>query len=180
MILALDQSLTATGYVVAFKGVIYEHGVIKTSPEKKKRNIGSMDDACRRTLNIMEELQATIEKHDIRAIVCEEYSGYSQSKASADALATARTIVVAVSYYNNIPMFFVSQNDVKRVFAVPSKASKTDCINAIAGYYEDTFRCYTSKTSSSGWKGETEHVADAIGVYLAGRKLPSIQMIDKD
>lgn len=178
MILALDQSLTSTGYVVGKKGKICSHGVIVTKAEKKKRNIGSMDDACRRTRLIISDIVDQIKYFDVKAIACEEYAGFSQSKASADALATSRTIVCAVSHMMNIPMFFIPINDVKLALTRNKKASKNEMIESAYSRFPEVFESYKSERSANGWEGKTEHVADAIGVYLCARQLPSIKMME--
>jgi Holliday junction resolvasome RuvABC endonuclease subunit len=179
MILALDQSLTATGYVVANWGKIISHGVIQTKSEKKKRNIGAMDDACRRTTYIIENIVNEIRQHNVRAIVCEEYAGFSQSKSAADALATSRTIVCAISHILNIPMFFIPVDDVKFEITNNRSANKEDMIKAASRLFPEVLNNYVSSRTKNGWELKTEHLADAIGVYLCGRRLQSIKLLEQ-
>tara|TARA_R110002074_G_scaffold105742_5_gene228416 strand:+ start:935 stop:1483 length:549 start_codon:yes stop_codon:yes gene_type:complete len=179
MILALDQSLTATGFLVANWGEVLAHGVIQTKPEKKKRNIGSMDDACRRTTFIIEGIMKEIREHNVRAIICEEYAGFSQSKAGADALATSRTIVCAISHIMDIPMFFIPVDDVKYAMTGERSASKDDMIKFASKEYPDVFAKYISSRTRNGWAVKTEHLADAFGVYKAGRKLQAIKLLEQ-
>ena len=177
-ILSLDQSLATTGYALAFNGEVEKIGIIKTTAEKKKRNIGDMDDKSRRTRFIIEQLQRIIQESEVRAIVCEEYAGFSQSKTAADALATSRTVVVAVSHFFNIPMAFVPACDAKHALTGNMNASKTQMIQAAAAKYPDRFEVYKSTRSRTGFLGTAEHVADAIGIYLAARKLQTIKFVE--
>jgi len=179
MILSLDQSIASTGFIVAKNGTVFDHGVIVTKAEKKKRNIGDMDDKCRRINYIISAIHKLIKTHKIKAIVCEEYAGYSQSKSAADGLATSRTIIVAISNLLEIPMIFIPAVDAKEELTGKKSASKLDMIEAAAKELNDTFEVYKSSRSKSGWDGKTEHVADAYGIYLAARKNQNIQFIEK-
>ena len=179
MILSLDQSLTNTGYIVADCGHVLAHGIIKTEAQKKKRNIGDMNDKCRRTIDIIDAINKLVNEYRVKAMICEEYAGFSQSKSSSDALATSRTIVVAISRLLNVPLQYIPAMDAKKALTNNKNASKVEMIEAAANVYPDVFKSYRSERSKSGWEGKTEHLADAVGIYLAGRKLTNIQFIEK-
>lgn len=178
MILAVDQSLTNTGFVVINKGSHVLSGVISTKPEKKKRNIGEMDDKSRRTKHIINELLHVINSYSIKIIVCEEYSGFSQSKTAADALATSRTIIVAIASIMDIPMISIPIGDVKIALTGKKTATKTEMINAASDSCEKALAGMESNTSKNGWNSKAEHVADALGVYMASKEYPLIQMLE--
>jgi Holliday junction resolvasome RuvABC endonuclease subunit len=178
MILALDQSLTNTGYIVAYKGKIHDSGIISTESQKKKRNIGDMDDKSRRTAYIIDQVKRLIKTHSIKAIICEEYAGFSQSKSAADALATSRTIVIAVSTLLEVPLCFVSAMDAKEALTNKRTASKDEMLEASLISYPNIMGTYKSAKAKNGFLGKGEHVADAIGIYLAGRKLTVMGFIE--
>lgn len=171
MILALDQSISSTGYVV-FDDNNYpqDWGVISTEARTgaKKGNLKSMDDKIRRTREILHQLTELYNRWCFTKIVCEDYQGYSQNSKAADGLATARTIVASFSYLNRIELFTIPAKDAKRALTGKMTASKTEMCQAALKKYE-WFTMYESKRSKDGFNGEAEHVADAIGMYLAGK-----------
>lgn len=169
MILSIDQALANSGVVVFNKkGKVKFHKVIKTASEKKKRNIADMDDKSRRTRDIVLELDNIISKYEVEKIVCEVYGGFSQSKVAADALATARTIIVCLSQLRRIPTVYINAMDGKKALTGNKNASKVEMCKSAKEKYS-WFSDYTSTRAKSGFAGEAEHVADAVGLYLAAR-----------
>jgi len=170
-VLSLDQSLTNTGWVVFNRvGKAVAHGVIKTSNDKKKRRLGDMDDKSRRIRDIVDALQNIVKEHNCQQIICEEYAGFSQSKSAADALATARTIVVCLSKFMDIYLVYIPACDAKECLTGNRKATKDQMCDAAGAKYKWFRKSYPSTRSRSGWVGEAEHVADACGMYSSACK----------
>ena len=163
-VLSLDQALTNTGWTVFGKDKkMRGHGVIKTTNDKKKRRLGDMDDKSRRIRDIVDALIGIVERFNCTQIICEEYAGFSQSKSAADALATARTIVVCLSKFMDIHLSYIPPCDAKECLTGNHKATKDQMCDAAGAKYKWFRKSYPSTRSKSGWVGEAEHVADACG-----------------
>ena len=173
-IFSIDQSLTRSGYVIAKQGEIMKSGLIKTENQKRKRNIGDMCDKSRRTRDILTDIVNLIDDYDVKCLVCEEYAGYSQSKAAADALATTRTIMIAISQLKGLPLFVVAAQDAKKALTQNKLASKQQMIAHADNLYPVVMQKYKNLKTQK-WKLEAADVADAIGIYLAALRLPIVK-----
>lgn len=170
-VLSLDQSLTNTGWVVFGKDKkMRAHGVIKTTNDKKKRRLGDMDDKSRRTRDIVDALIVIVNQYNSQQLICEEYAGFSQSKSAADALATARTIVVCLSKFMDIHLSYIPVCDAKECLTGNRKATKSQMCDAAGKKYKWFRKSYRSTRSKDGWVVQAEHVGDACGMYASACK----------
>lgn len=181
-ILALDVAFANTGFVVfercAGKWVPSEHGIIKTAKETKKRNMYTADDTDRRIRVICSKLDSLYEKWQPNLAVAELPTGGGKSSSSVKAMAIGASVVTSFTFFRGIPLHNVRPDDVKLATTGTRSASKLHIENVIETLYPAVADKYRSTKSRSGWSGEFEHVADAIGAFLAAESSPMVRMLE--
>jgi len=178
--LILDQSLSSSGFII-FDGGIKESGVILTKKENSKKKagkknpnyngLGEMAEKCRRTREVIDGITGLIKKHNVTTLVCEDYNGFCQDSKAADALATARTVVCGIAHMLDIEFVSIPARKAKAALTGNNKASKDEMVLAAAKRAPRTMSKYKSSRAKIGFNGNAEHVADAIGIYMAYKTL---------
>ena len=159
--LGLDVAFANTGVVlVKGKQVIYGHTIVT---EKDKNAKYVMDSHRARCLKLAYELYEIIDRYKPDKAYVELPTGASQSAVSALTMGLAIGVVTTVLWANAIPTKFVNPTHVKKAADGSHKASKEDVEIGVRKAFE-----WDSWPKN---KGVREHMCDALGAILAGRKL---------
>lgn len=165
LILALDPSLTAFGYVVVnpFNNKCISQGVIRTSPTDKKLKIRKGDDRCRRIHEINTALLHIINNHNIKLILSEQPHG-SQSAVSALMIGVTLGLVQTIADCTDIPIEWYLEGECKYNLLGKRSATKDAIQNAIYEQFPETL------SWSSLPKYHKEAICDAMAVYHKGKQ----------
>jgi len=176
MLMAIDPAFANTGWVLAEKGTIFKSGIIITKPSTRKTHSKTFVDA-ERAQKITKDLLDVIEEYEVQGIVSEIPAG-SQSARAAKLLGTSVGLMIGLCTTARLPIDWYMEGSVKEALCGRRDANKRDMIEAAvdfvggkkkekqtnAGTRRDYFIC------GEWWPyGKAEHIADAIGVYVAAR-----------
>ena len=170
-LLALDPSLTATGWVVVDVATeaIVAGGVIRTSKAKPSERLLAAQDDARRGRHICDGVLKLIE-HWRPAVVAQEAVAGSKSARAAAALARAQQ--ACVDAVGDLALEWATQQAVKVAATGRKSASKDDVEAGVRARW----------TWSTGLleglpRGQHEHVYDAGAVAMAVWGRPSVGML---
>lgn len=172
-ILALDVGFTHTGIaVMTFNDDgppvwnISTTACIVTKPEAKKRRIYETDDKVRRVKIICTGLQEAVERWSPHLIAAELPSSGGKSAAAHASMGMAITAVTCVSQLCNVPLRSYNWDDIKLKATGKRTASKKEVQDAIVKVWPHLGEEHVSAKSNTGYTGDFEHIADAIGAGL--------------
>ncbi len=157
-ILSIDVGFRSLGWAVFESGKLVKCGVIETAPSKKKTARRSDDNAVRCS-QIALGLKSVIEENNIKGVVGELPVGGAKSAKALAQMAMATGVVVAVLSILDIPVEWATPFEIKTATTGKKSATKEEVMESIKTKF-DYFKF--PKT-----KAVFEHVADAIGAYLA-------------
>jgi len=154
-ILACDPSLTAWGWAVLENHVIIQTGVIRTSPQAKKRKIRETDDLTRRTRELLQELDRIVSTFNVTYIVAEA-PHYSQTARGAIMIGIVYGVLEGFNVLRNIPLEWYLESDAKKALTGRNSASKAEIIKRVEEELDITLH---------GPKYKREAIADALAIY---------------
>jgi Holliday junction resolvasome RuvABC endonuclease subunit len=168
MILSLDVGFRSMGWAIFNKGELFHCGVIKTSPAGKKANVRMSTQYFDQTAQITTGLTEIIWQHEIKAIIGELPHGGAQSAKASSQMNMATAIVSVITTIYQLPTEWASPQEVKLALVGKKNATKDEMINE-ARYRFPHFSFPKAKT-------RMEHIADAIGAFLALRHTNIVKM----
>jgi Holliday junction resolvasome RuvABC endonuclease subunit len=160
MILALDIGFRVTGYALFENGKLKATGVIETAPSEKK-TVRMADDNAYRSAQIAFRLRDLVKQYKIKAVVGELPPGGAKSARAMSQMALATGTIAATFALLGLPVEWVSPFEVKLAVTGKKSATKDEIMDAITVKYGK---------SLESQKGKFEHIADAIGAYLAAKE----------
>lgn len=169
-ILALDVAFTHTGVaVLQFDAGTWRPvhtSCLVTKPEAKKRRIYETDDKVRRVKIICKGLAAALADYTPTLIAAELPSSGGKSANAHASMGMAIAVVTCVSELGGVPLRNYNWDDIKLKVADKRNASKKEIQEAIVAQWPCLGDEYASKKSKTGYTGDFEHIADAIGAGL--------------
>lgn len=156
--------------------------VITTAKSDKKKNMRAADDDIRRINEITQQINSFIDKHtsklDSLIVFAEAPTGGAQSAKANRAMGMATTIPAVIFEMREIPVEYVSPNDVKVAVAGSRTASKLEIMDKVIKMIGGTHELKSSgkkKLHKYTVLGKTyglvfEHIADSVGAVLHGKK----------
>lgn len=141
---------------------ILEFAYFHTDKSDKKARWRYSDDRARRVQEGARFYRDIIKRHDIKRAAVELPIGGAPNSQAATDLALASTTFVAVMEVFEVAVEFYAPAEVKKAAAGRPNATKDEVMDAVALIYPEILDRFPRK-------GEREHVADAVGVYLAAR-----------
>lgn len=168
-ILCLDPGFNFTGWAVvsAHKRVI-GLGCIRTEASKKKLNIRKADDDAERSKYIMRELLRVYGQYDAKAIVAELPSAGAKGARAIACMARAAAIVAVLAEITRLPAEWVTPGQVKQITGKKT-ASKDEVEAAVMERWPSLLL--------PDLACEREHVADALGAYIAAENSDLVRLI---
>lgn len=163
MLLSLDVGFGNTGWAVFDEGKIIACGTIITQKSKKK-TVRTADDYAARAARLARELSEIIDAYDVRGIVGELPSGGAQNAKAMAQMNMATAIVSAVATLHSLPAEWTTPNEVKLAVAGYRSATKKEIKATIRKKFKDKGGHLFPKA-----EGVFEHIADAVGAYLASQ-----------
>jgi Holliday junction resolvasome RuvABC endonuclease subunit len=169
-ILALDVGFTHTGMaVLTFENpdwVISHTACAVTSPEAKKRRIYETDDKIRRVKIICNALSAEIEEWSPELIAAEMPSSGGKSARAHASMGISIAVVTCISELTQVPLRSYTWDDIKIKVTGSKTAGKAAIQARITTLWPQLGAQYASKKSQTGYTGDFEHIADAIGAGM--------------
>lgn len=156
-ILALDPAFRNVGWSYWNDGEIKDCGVITTVPAKKDITRSN----AKETEHIAEELFVLIRKYNINKVVAEIPMG-SQNSRAANLGGAIMGIVATACWAREVPLVWVTPNDIKQVVARKELVSKDRIMEWVRE------NCPFDKYPKT--KKEFEHIADSVLVYIFSEK----------
>lgn len=174
-VLAVDPAFVNTGYIIVdiigqptqFTVKLIANGVVSTEKSDKKRGIRASDDTVRRCLEWLSAFDALWQEFKPQMSAYELPSAGGKSSSAVKSMAIATALCSSLSYHSNSPSEFFTPNEVKSALAKNITASKTDMEKEAIKMFPCLQEKYSSARAATGFTGEFEHVADAVGVLKA-------------
>jgi len=171
MILCLDIAFSNIGWVVFRNHKPVRDGCIST---KKDSSIKLSNDNANRSAYIALEIEKICKRYRIQAGMGEIPHGGSQSSTAARAMGLATASASATFALLKIPIEWYDPRDVKIAFCNKPNATKEEMMERAVELYNGkmskTGKGFSYQITKKVWnKGRFEHIADACGVYAAGR-----------
>lgn len=162
MILAIDPSLTATGWVrCEFEHgelIVHAKGCIRTKPSAKKLRLRKGDDDHRRIGVIWRELRAAAK--GCSAIASEQPAGFAKGARAARAVAMSLAVVSCLGQADGREVLWFQPAEAKRAATGKATASKAEVRDAAVAHTPTLLAGLTAEP-------EREAVADALSVAMA-------------
>ena len=167
--MCIDPGFAESGvvFIDAATNDLQHYTLVSTEKSSKKKNVRSADDFAERSMLMFRELTRLLCQQCPDAVFVEMPTLGAKSASAMRALSLASGIISSFIESTGLPYESVSPTDVKKALCASKTASKTDMCNAAAKLYPQLKKAYYSKRSADGWSGDFEHVADAVGVYMA-------------
>lgn len=175
-VLSLDPSLRNTGYVVfevSKKGIeVVESGVIETRKVDKKRGIRASDATMQSITELMTGLRKLDAKYKPALLIGEIPSSGGKSANAIKSMAIAQAACASLSVYCDLPSEWVSPRDNKIAMTGHGDASKHEMMDKARSLYPKTAEPFIKKDGTV--LNKYEHVADAVGVFVALENTSSV------
>jgi Holliday junction resolvasome RuvABC endonuclease subunit len=159
-IISLDVGFKTTGFAVWDKGNIVFCGTIITEKSQKKTTRVA-DDYYERSSRLAYELNRLIDYYDIKGIVGELPSGGALSAKAAVMMNMATAVVASVATLRQLPCEWCTPNETKLAVCGYRSATKDEIMETVKKKFPESLHLFPSA------KTYFEHIADAIGAYLA-------------
>ena len=182
--MGLDPSFRHTGYAI-FETVgknkpdrLITHGIISIKkpklpkfkgPKKNQPKIWPAVSDYTRCLGIANALDQLLTKYAIESVSIEAIAGSQSSTAAKAGGCIIGTIAAVFHKHPNIITDWCKVGVIKELFTLDRNADKTKMEKKAFNLYPDELSCYTSTLSENGFRGDFEHVADAIAIHFAGK-----------
>lgn len=156
MILSLDLSFSATGYVIFEDNKVVTTGVIKVPSkmhEKKQHNFNL------RTGYLAENIKLLFDQYPISEVYFEDLIS-SKSANALKVLTACKTIVITLCTIKAVKYKQVLPKTMKKCITNDANATKDQIIDEIN-------RLYPSALNPKDPKYKQEAIADSIGIYVA-------------
>jgi len=169
-ILALDVAFCHTGVAILERkrqrwSVLHTE-CISTEKESRKRRIYETDDKLRRATMIFGRLYHLVQDYKPQLIAAELPVSGGKSAAAHASMGMAIAIIAALGFATGVPIRNYNWDEIKLAACDMKTAGKLQVQNAIAGMFPEIAEAYGSKKSNSGFTGDFEHIADALGAGL--------------
>ena len=171
-ILAVDAGFENTGWAIVSGGLVRKTGCIVTSPVLKKLDSdasASLKHAAR-CQHLTTQFTFLLLKYEIAGVVCEMPLGGGKNSKAVMGMASAATVMVAVTTIQGVSAHWVSPYDVKRIAKV-KRATKADVRAVVLQRWPDALKGLNL--------GMAEHVGDALGAYLAAENSGLVRMLNQ-
>lgn len=169
-LLAIDPSLTATGFAVLELGAETERcvdvGFVKTAPDGKGRHVYAADQDGARIDEIAAELIRLLRIHGPDVVACEAPAG-SQHAKSAKALGLAYGVCRGVLRTFGLTPLMVQAHHAKKAAAGSLSASKDEVQAAMRARFPEA--------DITGTKPRQEAIADALAVACSVLEEPGLR-----
>lgn len=184
MLISLDMGFKNTGWSVFDKGKVIAVGVIVTEKSTKK-NIRVSDDYFNRASRLADELITLFIQHEPDGMIAELPSGGSQNARASHQMGIATGVLASLCANWTMPFEGATPQEVKLAATGMKKATKEEVMDAICKKFgwEKEIRNGPKKVmvnfkllGRSYGKGEFEHIADSIAVYLALKQNNLVKM----
>jgi Holliday junction resolvasome RuvABC endonuclease subunit len=163
MLLSLDVGFANMGWAVFEDGVVQGCGTIITQKSKKKTTRAA-DDYAARASRLARELSEIISEYNVKGIVGELPSGGAQNAKAMAQMNMATAVVSAVATLQSLPTEWTTPNEVKLAVTGYRSATKKEIKDTIRKKFKDKGGYLFPKA-----EGVFEHIADAVGAYLASQ-----------
>lgn len=173
-VMSLDAGLCNTGVVITqFRPQVGQWFLvttpvcISTEKESERRHIYATDDKVRRVKDIYGPLRALVKRWEPSLLVAELPLSGGKSAAAHASMAMAITICACLSVEFDLPLRNYNWDDIKLAATGVRSAGKLDVQRAIAGLFPAAAAMFVNPKKKSGYRDEFEHIADALGAWLA-------------
>lgn len=173
VVMALDPALKNTACVVFKDGKPVKVDMVKTKASPSSW-LTSAEKSQQRVTDLVRAIQGWIDEHRPDMVCAEQALGGARSAAAASSLGMVAGCVYTLSLAPGAPPWsFIRVHDVKRAMVGKATATKAEMIEAAVRRYPSLRERLASGVKGAAWKGEAEHIADAVAVYEAFKATPA-------
>ena len=177
MLLSLDLGFINTGYVLVSSRGLEDYGVISTQKTTNKQGRVA-DDNLDRCSSIAVNLNKIVVNYGVLGVMGELPSGGAQSARAAAAMSLVTGCLGACVAILNLPCEWCTPTQTKMALCGTKTASKQDMMEkatkVTGGNFEKVgngvqywMRLWSGKKGPIMYGASFEHVADALGAYMA-------------
>lgn len=159
MLLTLDVGFKNMGWALMENGCVIKYGVFTTEKAKKKTT-RTADDYAWRSAALTSQLEDCIKENGVKGVVGELPSGGAQNAKAMAQMNMATAIVSTACQILKIPCEWTTPGDVKMAVTGRKAASKEEIMDTVRN---KLFPHIVWPDCAAKF----EHIADAIGAYLA-------------
>lgn len=168
-LLSLDVGMRGCGWVVFDASDPLACGTIVTEKDKRK-TVRQSDDNAHRAAVLATGIRTICRNYQVAGIIGELPSGGALSAKAMKHMALATGVVAATAAVLDIPVEWTDPNSVKLALCGYRSASKDEMMNAAKAKFGDL-------AMFPKQKGNFEHIADALGVFLAMQSSNLVRML---
>lgn len=168
-ILAIDAGFVNCGWAIICGGAIVATGCIRTEKSGRKQAVRVADDDAARCASIARGLVAVIAAHGVKGVVAELPSAGAKGARAIACMARAGAVLATLVELLHLPAEWVTPGAVKQV-AGAKNASKEAVEAAVLRRWP--------AAPLPELKAEREHVADALGAYLAAEQGTLVRLLN--
>lgn len=162
MILAIDASISSTGYaVVNSDTVLMEHGKVTTTNKLPEEE---------RIFAIAGKMKELIEKYEVEKVILENQFLGRNAKTALQ-LSRLRGAIMFVTQLNNVSIEYPTPSEIRKKLMNNGSASKEDVAEYVREYYkhDDTVQAL-GEFNDRPCKAKNSDIYDAISIGLAYTK----------
>ena len=177
--MCIDPGFSRSGVVfidVAADSLVH-FALVETERSSKKSNVRGADDFAERSMLMFRELTRLMCDQCPDALIVEMPTLGAKSASAMRALSLASGIISSFIESTGLPYERVTPDAVKKALCGSRTASKSQMCDAAAKLHPQLRKAYASKRSADGWGGDFEHVADAVGVYMAAKSGSLVRLL---
>jgi Holliday junction resolvasome RuvABC endonuclease subunit len=160
IILAVDAGFAATGWAIVSGGQFVVGDVIVTKAEGKKKAVRKADDDIERCQEIVRVLETMCRAYKVEALVVEIPTGGAQSARAMRGMGLVTGVLAALTELLGLPVEWVSPGQVKALAG--SRLATKQQVEAVV-----VKRWPNALAFCEALRGRREHLADALGAYMA-------------
>lgn len=166
-VLSMDVGFRCLGWTIFQKGQIKACGTIISN---KVNSTNVAEDYAERAQSIAIKLKDIITDYNVQGLVGELPSGGAQSYKAGAMMVASISLVNVISALLSIPAKWVSPREVKLALSGKANATKEEMMAQAKLKFKYAVPIFPTA------KGHFEHVADAIGAYMAARNSNVVKM----
>ena len=131
----------------------------------------------RRIKELLEFMYGIYVEYQPALCIAELAMGGAKDSNAAKGMAISKTVVTAFAWAMDLPILRVNPDDIKKCLGGSKSASKVVIETAVTKQFPYLMRRWGSKSATSGFRGDFEHVADAIGAVITSEDDAMVKIV---
>ena len=177
-IMAIDVALRHTGVAIIdpMERLVHSECLV-TKKASKKLKMYKTDDDLNCVREIVNGLRRLLDEYHVTIMVGELALSGGQTASSCAALALSKALIGTMVEFTGLPFLRINPMDVKIAMTGNRTASKKQMQDtAFTMWGQDPKWVSAAKCSKTGYTMRFEHIADALGAFMASKNSPEMKL----